>query len=211
MSKPTRRFAMMLIIGSLVSSFAGLSSAYQPAPYSGHPAVRVVPCTKTAHTRPSRSQAPAPAVNATAVSSSQACAALMVWPVTHPMVIKHFEQPSRLWSSRHRGVDLAAQPGDVIMAPASGTVRFSGDVAEKSVVSIEHDTGFISTFEPAITQLPVGTPVQRREIIGTIQGISDHCGSSCLHWGVKTQAGEERYVDPESLVVQRSIDLKPES
>lgn len=141
--KPTRRFATMLIIGSLVSSFAGLSSAYQPAPYSGHPAVRVVPCTKTAHTRPSRSQAPAPAVNATAVPSSQACAALMVWPVTHPMVIKHFEQPSRLWSSRHRGVDLAAQPGDVIMAPASGTVRFSGDVAEKSVVSIEHDTGFI--------------------------------------------------------------------
>lgn len=143
------------------------------------------------------------------VSSHRRCSSLMAWPVIHPTVAKRFERPARLRASGHRGIDLAAKPGDIIVAPAKGTLRFSGEVAGKSVISIEHDNGYVSTFEPATTAIPVGTTVERNDSVAIVQGDSDHCGSSCVHWGVKTISHEDHYADPQSMVVERSIGLKP--
>ena len=38
-------------------------------------------------------------------------------------VVTRFTAPPQPWARGHRGVDLAAGPGAVIVAPADGTVR----------------------------------------------------------------------------------------
>ena len=135
-----------------------------------------------------------------------ACAGGFGWPVGEPQVVRKFEAPKTAWSSGHRGVDLAANPGIELLAPASGTISFAGQVAGKSVVSIRH-AAYISSFEPAQTDLPVGTALNKGDVFAHVHGGSDHCLDTCVHWGVRS--GEDAYVDPEALVALSRIVLKP--
>ena len=91
------------------------------------------------------------------------------------------------------------------MAPADGIVSFAGQVAGKSVVSIQH-AGLVSSFEPAQTDLRAGAVLRRGEVFGIVQGLSDHCGDSCVHWGVRR--GVNEYLDPARLVGDATIVLK---
>ena len=147
----------------------------------------------------------AAAASTTSQVAQRPCEAGFDWPVDEPQVVRPFEAPETAWSSGHRGVDLAAPPGTQLIAPASGTITFAGQVAGKSVVSIRH-TDTISSFEPAQTDLPVGTAVLKGEAFAVVQGGSDHCFETCVHWGVRS--GEDTYVDPEALVAQARIVLK---
>ncbi|WP_399552307.1 hypothetical protein [uncultured Bifidobacterium sp.] len=92
-----------------------------------------------------------------------------------------------------------------LVAPADGTISFVGAVAGKSVVSIDHG-GFTSSLEPAGGGPTVGTTVRAGERVGVAEGGSDHCGGRCVHWGVRTTAGE--YRDPLSFVGS-GVTLKP--
>ena len=93
-----------------------------------------------------------------------------------------------------------------LLAPADGIIAFSGTVAGKSVVTIRHGR-LTSTFEPAQTALPAGSRIGRGDRFATVAGESDHCGESCVHWGVRT--GDERYLDPVGQAETRKIVLKP--
>lgn len=84
--------------------------------------------------------------------------------------------------------DLQAQVQDAILAPADGTIAFSGKVAGKSVVTLRHgaDVGNLtSTFEPAVTTRAVGTSIAKGERFAHVEGDSEHCSAQCLHWGLK--------------------------
>ena len=96
--------------------------------------------------------------------------------------------------------------GGDLLAPADGIIAFSGTVAGKSVVTIRHGR-LTSTFEPAQTALPAGSRIGRGDRFATVAGESDHCGESCVHWGVR--AGDERYLDPVGQTEARKIVLKP--
>lgn len=152
------------------------------------------------------------------IQSDDGCTSRMTWPVDSPDVIRAFDQPSKPWLAGHRGVDLAAESGDRIIAPAEGTVSFSGSVAGKSVVSITHtgrNTGLVSTFEPASSSLAVGTMVRRGQAVATVEGESDHCTDTCLHWGIKRAGantsveGRTQYLDPHRYATAGRIGLKP--
>mgnify|MGYP002228165365 CR=1 FL=1 len=67
--------------------------------------------------------------------------------------VRAADQP---WAPGHRGVDLVAEQGTVILSPQAGTVSFAGKVAGKDVVSVRHRGGVTSTFEPAVTESSVG-------------------------------------------------------
>ncbi|KFI48698.1 M23 family metallopeptidase [Bifidobacterium biavatii] len=134
------------------------------------------------------------------------CAADMVWPVRDVDVTAVFDGPVQPWLPGHRGVDLEAGTGTELLAPADGVIAFAGRVGGKSVVSIRHGT-LTSTFEPAVTDLRMGAPVARGEPFGETGGASDHCGDSCVHWGVKR--GSDAYEDPQSKTSARKIALKP--
>lgn len=138
--------------------------------------------------------------------SGNDCRATLIWPVISPHVTSAFDRPEQPWLPGHRGVDLQATTNDTILAPDDGIISFAGTVAGKSVVSINHGN-ITSTFEPATTHLKAGAPVTRGQHIAQINGGSDHCGNTCLHWGVKQ--GTDTYLDPETLTTPQRIALKP--
>ncbi|PLS23943.1 M23 family metallopeptidase [Bifidobacterium imperatoris] len=134
------------------------------------------------------------------------CSAQFAWPVHDAIVTDSFDQPLTPWATGHRGLDLSTSPGEAILAPRVGTISFAGRVGGKDVVSIRHRGGVTSTFEPALTDLSVGTTVLAGDSIGVVRGDSDHCEDSCLHWGLKR--GSNDYLDPELYAVERKIVLK---
>jgi murein DD-endopeptidase MepM/ murein hydrolase activator NlpD len=76
---------------------------------------------------------PAPAVAAVRLPTPAG------WPLSgSPVVQRGFDPPTVAWGSGHRGIDLAAKPGDAVLAAADGTVAFVGSIAGKPVISLDH-------------------------------------------------------------------------
>jgi murein DD-endopeptidase MepM/ murein hydrolase activator NlpD len=125
------------------------------------------------------------------------------WPLHGlPVVQRGFAPPALAWAPGHRGVDLAAKPGEAILAAASGTVAFAGSIGGKPVVSIDHGS-VRTTYEPVITTLRVGDRVALGQVIG-ILGTGGHC-RGCLHWGLRDG---KRYLDPLLLLGGRGGRLR---
>lgn len=112
-------------------------------------------------------------------------------------VVEEFAAPPAPWAAGHRGVDFAAPTGGQVRAPAAGSISFSGRVVDRQVLSIDHGSGYLSSFEPADTELEVGDPVAAGDPIaelGTYDDGSSHCSAqSCLHWGVRLHGD---YISP---------------
>jgi murein DD-endopeptidase MepM/ murein hydrolase activator NlpD len=125
------------------------------------------------------------------------------WPLHGPPAVQRgFAPPALAWASGHRGVDLAAKPGEAILAAASGTVAFAGSIAGKPVVSIDHGS-VRTTYEPVTTTLRVGDRVALGQVIGVL-GTGGHC-RGCLHWGLRDG---KRYLDPLLLLGGRGGRLR---
>ncbi|WP_230684747.1 murein hydrolase activator EnvC [Cellulomonas sp. JZ18] len=107
-----------------------------------------------------------------------------------------FEAPPERWLAGHRGVDLSAEPGTTVVAPADGVVTFAGPVAGRGVVTVLHADGRRSSVEPVTAVVVAGTAVRAGDALGTLAE-GGHCRRACLHWGVREG---ERYVDPWSLL-----------
>ncbi len=87
---------------------------------------------------------PSPAV----ASSSQELAYSLPVPGE---VLRDFEPPTSAYGPGHRGVDLAAQPGDRVGAAAAGRVAHAGPVAGTVWVSIDHADGIRTAYGPLRT------------------------------------------------------------
>lgn len=116
-------------------------------------------------------------------------------------VLWAFAPGAQQWSPGHRGVDLAAGPGDPVLAAGPGSIVYAGDLAGRGVVSIDHG-GLRTTYEPVDSTVRVGQWVEAGQMLGRIAGSGSHC--PCLHWGLKR---DRTYLDPMSLL--RRVVLKP--
>lgn len=124
------------------------------------------------------------------------------WPLDPPhQVLVPFDPPAHRYGAGHRGVDLAVPAAPTpVRAVEAGTVRFSGTVAGRGVVSVVHADGLISTYEPVEGVLEAGVPVQAGTVIGTVEDRPElaHCpAATCLHLGARR--GED-YLDPMLLL-----------
>lgn len=131
------------------------------------------------------------------------------WPLAPaPKVTRPFQAPASDYGPGHRGVDLAATPGQPVLAAGSGVVVFAGAVAGTPVVSVDHDGGLRTTYEPVTATVTAGTQVYLGQPIGTVDSGHPGCPvAACLHWGVRR--GDE-YLDPLALIRTESvIRLKP--
>src|SRR5699024_8715176 len=83
--------------------------------------------------------------------------------------------------------------------PRAGTVRFSGSVAGRGVVSVLHADGLVSTYEPVHGLVEAGTRVGAGEVLGTLESDStaSHCEGGCLHLGARRGG---IYLDPLPLL-----------
>ena len=140
---------------------------------------------------------PAPAVAAVRLPTPAG------WPLSgSPVVQRGFDPPTVAWGSGHRGIDLAAKPGDAVLAAADGRVAFVGSIAGKPVISLDHGP-VRTTYEPVISTLQVGERVALGQVIGQV-GQGGHC-RGCLHWGLREG---KKYLNPLLLLGNGSGQLR---
>lgn len=137
------------------------------------------------------------------------------WPLEGtPLVLATFERPEHRWSPGHRGVDLAADAGQDVLAPTGGTVTFAGRVVDRSVVAIETPGGLRATLEPVAAGVAVGDVVAAGDVVGTLEDPATghgHCApATCLHWGVRRGAGRAAvYLDPLLVLMAQGAPGPP--
>ena len=137
------------------------------------------------------------------------------WPLDGaPRVLAVFEQPEHRWSPGHRGVDLAADAGQDVLAPAGGTVVFVGRVVDRSVVAVETPGGLRATLEPVAAGVAVGDVVAAGDVVGTLEDPAtgrSHCApATCLHWGVRRGSGRAAvYLDPLLVLLAQGTPGPP--
>lgn len=116
---------------------------------------------------------------------------------THIEVATPFHVPNAPYGPGHRGVDLLGHAGRPVRAAAAGTVLHAGVVVDRPVVSVEHDNGLRTTYEPVRPRVSEGRPVRRGQIIGVLERGHPGCARTpphtCLHWGLRSG---EKYLDP---------------
>jgi len=147
---------------------------------------------------------PRPPAAAQPADASSAPSALEngVWPVWPAEVVTEFDDPLP-YAAGHRGIDLAASLGQVVLAAGGGVVTVSGPVAGRSVVVIAHTPSLRTTYLPVTPLVRVGERVHAGEPIGVLAPPWHCLGVSCLHWGARSG---DRYIDPRSLL---PLDASP--
>lgn len=126
------------------------------------------------------------ASGASAASQPEAESAhpLWAWPVEGAReVLAAYRAPANEYGAGHRGVDLAPGTG-VVRAPDDGVVAFRGTVVDRPLLTIEHPGGYVSTFEPLLSDLSVGDLVSAGDEIGTVAH-GGHAAAGALHVGVR--------------------------
>lgn len=131
------------------------------------------------------------------------------WPLQpRPPVTRPFDPPEHDWLPGHRGVDLAGSAGQVVRSAADGTVVFAGVVGGKPVVSVDHEGGLRTTYEPVTASVTPGRRIARGEPLGTLEPGHEGCPvGACLHWGLRRDRDD--YLDPLPLVGSTVIRLEP--
>ncbi|MDT5026005.1 MAG: hypothetical protein QOE61_2431 [Micromonosporaceae bacterium] len=150
----------------------------------------------------------APAAWAPTARAPTALAA-WTWPLAGaPTVTRRFAPPPSPWLSGHRGVDLAGNEGQPVLAAGGGVVAYAGLVAGRGVVSVDHAGGLRTTYEPVRAAALVNQPVAAGEVLGTLAGGHAGCPvAACLHWGLRRG---ETYLDPLVLMHPPRLRLKPD-
>lgn len=119
------------------------------------------------------------------------------WPVTPHRVVRGYEAPATPYSAGHRGIDLAVQPGQQVVAPAAGVVSFAGVVVDRPLVSVQLPGGLLATLEPVQPTVRTGERVEAGDVVGVV-ATGGHCTPGCLHLGSRVRGA---YVSPLRFLV----------
>ncbi|GAA1913508.1 hypothetical protein GCM10009775_02730 [Microbacterium aoyamense] len=127
------------------------------------------------------------------------------WPLAGFRLDEPYSAPAHDYAPGHRGIDLRPLGGPQVMAPAGGIVAFSGAVAGRGILTIDHGDGLVTTFEPIESELRAGDAVARGDEVGVV-ALGGHSAPGALHFGVRRD-GE--YINPLLLLggVPRAVLL----
>lgn len=198
-------FAVSAVLGA-AAPVAASTAAAAPAPVADLVVARAPDDSATDDSAPDDSaDSSAPVARAPDYSAADD---RFSWPLQpEPQVVRSFQPPDDPFGPGHRGVDLAAQPGQPVLAAGAGVVVFAGELAGRGVVSIDHDA-LRTTYEPVRPAVKVGDQVYAGQRIGTVTSGHGGCEGACLHWGVRRENPPE-YLNPLELVGSSRIRLKP--
>lgn len=128
-----------------------------------------------------------------------------IWPATQFRIESAYVAPAHEYGPGHRGIDLELSGTGGLRAPASGVVAFSGDVAGRGILTIDHGDGLVTTLEPIDSPLVPGDAVARGDAVGVL-AVGGHSAAGAVHFGVRLH-GE--YINPLLLLggVPRAILL----
>ena len=94
-----------------------------------------------------------------------------------------------------------------MLAARAGTVMFAGSIAGRGVVSVQHEDGLRTTYEPVTPLVPAGDVVPAGAVLGLLSTPHPGCATACLHWGVRRD--RTTYLDPLMLVQPARVRLLP--
>jgi len=105
-------------------------------------------------------------------------------------------------------VDLAARPGEKVVAAGPGIVGLAERVAGRGVVTISHSGGLRTTYLPVRALVRPGEVVAAGQVIGAVEeeDAAAHCTTPCLHWGLLRG---RLYLDPLLLFGRGQVRLLP--
>lgn len=142
---------------------------------------------------------------------SDAVSPRWLWPLSpRPAVLRPFQAPLSRYGRGHRGLDLAAERGALVLAVEAGRVRHAGPVAGRGTVTVQHGDGLLSTYEPVEPRVRVGDLVVAGDVLGAVHSVagSAHCGGgTCLHLGARRL--RLSYLDPLPLLRGGRLALLP--
>ncbi len=160
---------------------------------------------------PSAAAAQSPAARAVTGSTAGSSGVItgFVLPLPPPPdVVTPFRPSTARWGAGHRGVDLAAAAGSQVRAAGPGVVAFAGRLANRTLVSLQHNMQLRTTYEPIQPVVVVGQHVVGGQLIGVLEPGHPPCAPAvCLHWGARL--GADTYIDPLSLLTGWPVRLKP--
>lgn len=126
-----------------------------------------------------------------------------IWPARGPITGVYGSQ--RIYAgvpgSTHSGLDIAAPPGALIVAPAAGVVRLAGGpfTLEGNLVMLDHGYGLVSSFlHLSRIDVKTGQVLAQGDPIGRV-GATGRASGPHLHWGMSWGAEAVR-VDPQLLL-----------
>ena len=128
-----------------------------------------------------------------------------IWPLVGFRFDAPFVAPAHEYGPGHRGIDLRPVNSFDLRAPAAGTVAFSGEVAGRGILTIDHGDGLVTTLEPIATDLSPGTALRAGDGVGTI-ALGGHTDPGAVHFGVRLHGA---YINPLLLLdgVPRAVLL----
>jgi methionyl-tRNA synthetase len=122
------------------------------------------------------------------------------WPVAGPVLQPFVFDPAHPYAAgQHRGIDVGAQPGDVVSAPAGGTVTFAGTVPSSGLtVTITTADGYAVTLTHlgSITAAAGAVVVEGDPVaLAGSSGVAELPQTS-VHLGIRVAAQPQGYLDP---------------
>ncbi|MGW1676772.1 M23 family metallopeptidase [Saccharopolyspora sp. NPDC002376] len=171
----------------------------------------VLLCTGIATAAIGLSTTPEPAALSAPTPATRTTEGQFGWPLAPPpAVARPFEAPKHAYGPGHRGVDLVGEVDQQVLAAGDGLVVFAGQVAGRNLVSIEHETGLRTTYEPVRPTVTVGDQVTKGQPIGNLEPDHPECTAqppkTCLHWGVRQRL---TYLNPLRLLGMGHVRLLP--
>jgi hypothetical protein len=143
-----------------------------------------------------------------------------LWMPVAGAVLRGFDARAGPYGPGHRGIDIAADVGELVRAPATGRVVFAGPVAGTNWVSLRVAPGVVVTLGPLLDPAGAAGLVGTRSPVGRVGpghsvplaggGRSDRAnrpgamdgpgGMATLHLSVRVNG---MYVDPLAFLVDR--------
>ncbi len=126
------------------------------------------------------------------------------WPADGPVLQPFDFDPAHPYAAgQHRGIDLGADAGAVVVAPAAGTVTFAGTVpaSGKSVTITTADGYAVTLTHLGSFSVAAGVSLAEGDPVGTVGPSGDpELAQPYVHLGIRLAATPEGYVDPLSLL-----------
>jgi hypothetical protein len=148
-----------------------------------------------------------PALLALQVGVSPALA--WTWPVDGPVLQQFsFTAASPYEGGLHRGIDVGAPPGAVVVAPAAGTVSFAGSVPTGGpAVTIQTTDGYsVTLVHLGSFSVDLGQQVAEAAPVGTVGGTgSAELSAPHVHLGIRVTNEPEGYLDPLLFLPSRTV------
>ena len=140
-------------------------------------------------------------------------AAAWTWPTGGPVVRPFSLGPDAYAAGQHRGVDVQADVGEAVLAPAAGTISFAGTVPTHGFTVTIQTAGYaVSLTHLGEIAVAEGDAVAEGAVMGRAgaSGVMEW-PSPYVHLGIRVGSAADDYVDPMKLLPGRTVVPPPAS